>query len=547
MERISQPGYSSKLGIAPRRFTGMILAGLALAGLCAPALTQESAPRRSPEWRTKSPQPTIEDCNGNGDPTKNPNHILPPGSANTDLRINGVACVVDGKQSITQEPGIYLYRNVNIYNGGSLSFNDAQIDFHAHSILVEMNSTLEAGGTTGLKGPLTIWLWGTNNDDIASITCLSDAKNQCGVPDDVWNSNPTVANHTMSGMTCTPVPDDFKYLPKGECFYQYEKLDPNDTTTGAYFGRKVLAVSAGGTLMLRGAKGIRLGTIETSPADSSTSWVRLNQNLHGGGSNGGETSFYVDRPLPTWGNGDHIVVTATDYLPGHTEEFVISNVTTDATGTKITIDTSQPAPMNAVQNPHWGQGYDYSSVVAKHSCDPDHPFDPVHPCVGPIPDPNLKGISTLPSNQIETRAIVALLTRSIRIASEGAPAVLPRDPDSAHFPATANNYYGGHTIIREAFNSYEVQGVEFYQLGQGGAIGRYPIHFHMDRSVPQPDVTTLNLGTYVADCSIVDSMTRFITVHATQGVTLARNVGYKSIGHGFYLEDATEMNNRLYS
>jgi hypothetical protein len=42
-------------------------------------------------------------------------------------------------------------------------------------------------------------------------------------------------------------------------------------------------------------------------------------------------------------------------------------------------------------------------------------------------------------------------------------------------------------------------------------------------------------------------MTRFITVHATQGVTLARNVGYKSIGHGFYLEDATETNNRLYS
>jgi hypothetical protein len=42
-------------------------------------------------------------------------------------------------------------------------------------------------------------------------------------------------------------------------------------------------------------------------------------------------------------------------------------------------------------------------------------------------------------------------------------------------------------------------------------------------------------------------MTRWITIHGTQGVTLARNVGYLSIGHGFYLEDGTETNNKLYS
>jgi len=40
-------------------------------------------------------------------------------------------------------------------------------------------------------------------------------------------------------------------------------------------------------------------------------------------------------------------------------------------------------------------------------------------------------------------------------------------------------------------------------------------------------------------------MTRWMTIHATQGVTLARNVGYKSIGHGFYLEDGSEANNVL--
>ena len=40
-------------------------------------------------------------------------------------------------------------------------------------------------------------------------------------------------------------------------------------------------------------------------------------------------------------------------------------------------------------------------------------------------------------------------------------------------------------------------------------------------------------------------MTRWIVLHGTQDVTLARNVGYKSIGHGFYLEDGTEINNTL--
>jgi hypothetical protein len=40
-------------------------------------------------------------------------------------------------------------------------------------------------------------------------------------------------------------------------------------------------------------------------------------------------------------------------------------------------------------------------------------------------------------------------------------------------------------------------------------------------------------------------MTRWIVLHGTQDVTLERNVGYKSIGHGFYLEDGTEINNTL--
>ena len=117
----------------------------------------------------------------------------------------------------------------------------------------------------------------------------------------------------------------------------------------------------------------------------------------------------------------------------------------------------------------------------------------------------------------------------------------------AAFPHFPDGYYGGHTLIRQGFKQWQVQGVGCDQLGQGGALGRYPVHFHMDRTVPQPSVDPPFDGTFIADSSIHDSNTRFITIHATQGLLLARNVGYQSIGHGFYLEDATEINNRLYS
>ena len=76
-------------------------------------------------------------------------------------------------------------------------------------------------------------------------------------------------------------------------------------------------------------------------------------------------------------------------------------------------------------------------------------------------------------------------------------------------------------------------------MGQGGKIGHYPVHFHMARKVP----TT----TFLKDNSVWDSMTRWYVLHATQGVLMARNVGYESIGHGYYLEDGTETDNKLYA
>ena len=139
----------------------------------------------------------------------------------------------------------------------------------------------------------------------------------------------------------------------------------------------------------------------------------------------------------------------------------------------------------------------------------------------------------------DTRAAVALLTRSICIKSEGNEFDEPF-PDPTVLDEHGKSYYfGGHTVIRQGVELCQMQGVEFFQMGQGGRMGHYPVHFHTARKMPK--------DTYVKDCSIHDSMTRWITLHATQGVKLYRNVGYKSIGHGYYLEDGTEINNELYS
>ena len=442
----------------------------------------------------------VEHCN-------NPAHILPAGDKDTDLQVtNGIDCIVDGRAA----EGTYLYRNVNIWNG-TLTFRDAKIDFHAHSILVENGGTLEAGFDAPAVGPISIWLYGARGDGIPSITCKSG--DTCGVPEAIWRSNPNVVMKEMPHHSCVPA-SNFQPSPVGkDCFYQYEDLDGDDAH-GAFFGRKVLAVSYGGTLLLRGRKGIRRGQIEANPSDSGTSWVRLAKTL-----NTGDRSFRIDRAVPTWSKGDHVVLTSTDYLPGHSEEVVIESVESDATGANITLE-------NGVLYPHYGKAYDFSEIPASS---------------GPRDDPN--GPKTLPSRHVETRAAVALLTRSIMIASEGAEPVM-KDRSVPHFP---EGYYGGHTVIRQGVKQWQIQGVEYYQLGQGGALGRYPVHFHMDRTVPQPTIDPPFDGTFIADSSIHESNTRFITIHATQGLLVARNVGYQSIGHGFYLEDATEINNRLYS
>ena len=89
---------------------------------------------------------------------------------------------------------------------------------------------------------------------------------------------------------------------------------------------------------------------------------------------------------------------------------------------------------------------------------------------------------------VDLRATVGLLSRSIEIRSLGATADqdfpsldqcmiktnVPRQDPSC--------YFGGHVMVRQGFKEAQIQGVEFKQLGQGGRIGHYPVHFHLAKS-----------------------------------------------------------------
>jgi hypothetical protein len=95
-------------------------------------------------------------------------------------------------------------------------------------------------------------------------------------------------------------------------------------------------------------------------------------------------------------------------------------------------------------------------------------------------------------------------------------------------------------MVRQGFRDVQIEGVEFKQLGQGGRQGHYPMHFHLAKS------TAYTQGkAFVKDSSVWDSMNRFAVLHGTHGVTMARNVGYLSVGDGYFLEDGSEIENKL--
>ncbi len=457
---------------------------------------------------------------------------LPPGNGQDDLLLS-VPCEVSG--------GVYLYRNINIIRNGKLTFKDDGSEIHlwAKSILVESDGEILAGteqapfGTN--KGVLTIHLYGSDTDK-EGIECKSPQVTSgvlCGATREAWQSNGASPVSLPGGVT--------------DNFYRYMAHDNTAGETG-FFGRKVLAVSFGGTIKFFGKKGAKYGG-NVPNYDSGTSWVRLRNDKD---VKPERTLIVLDRPVD-WEVGDRIAISPTDYLPGHAEELEIVKIEGPKKLRVTIIDpiTNKPPagcdklPLNEA---NCGLRYHHNGDLY-----PDKDFNFNGDAFKRL-QLNVKLANGGEDNGkflAETRAAVALLTRSIRIVSAGdaIPAEAgrrckydcfpPINTDGGGKPTANQYYYGAQTMFRQGIKEVKVQGVEFYQLGQGGRKGRYPVHMHLLRKTPA--------NTFVKDCSVNESMTRWYTFHGTQGVTLARNVGFKSIGHGYYLEDGTETDNKLYS
>jgi len=94
----------------------------------------------------------------------------------------------------------------------------------------------------------------------------------------------------------------------------------------------------------------------------------------------------------------------------------------------------------------------------------------------------------------------------------------------------------GHTMYHHS-SLGSISYAEFAHLGKEGLLARYPIHYHVMRST--------NRGSSVIGASIWDSHNRFVTIHGTNYVVVKDCIGYKSVGNGFFMEDASEVYNLM--
>jgi hypothetical protein len=92
----------------------------------------------------------------------------------------------------------------------------------------------------------------------------------------------------------------------------------------------------------------------------------------------------------------------------------------------------------------------------------------------------------------------------------------------------------GHTMYHRG-SAGSISYAEFRHLGKEGVLGRYSLHYHLCGDTMR--------GSSLIGVSIHHSKNRWLTVHGTNYLVVRDCVGYQSVGHGFFLEDGTEVYN----
>jgi len=123
--------------------------------------------------------------------------------------------------------------------------------------------------------------------------------------------------------------------------------------------------------------------------------------------------------------------------------------------------------------------------------------------------------------EVEVQAEVSLLSRNVTIQG---------DADSV------DDGFGGHTMVMDGASQH-IEGAEFFQMGQSGILGRYPIHWHLMGDESE--------GQYVQNVSVHHTYQKGITIHGSNNVRVEDIVIYDHFGHGVFFENGSETGNLI--
>jgi hypothetical protein len=222
------------------------------------------------------------------------------------------------------------------------------------------------------------------------------------------------------------------------------------------------------------------GRMEIHGAPLNRTWVKLTRN-----ADEGATKVFLADAVTGWNEGDQVLITGTSRQE-------------PVQGIRTAHVTDQPASeVRTIVGSQKTNGRASMTAGALATLQLDRPLDKTH-------------------RGGEYSAEVANLSRNVIIESA--------DPEKGR----------GHTMYHRG-SAGSISYAEFRHLGKEGVLGRYPIHFHLAGDTMR--------GSSVVGVSVWDSGNRWITIHGTQYLVVRDCIGYRSVGHGFFLEDGTEVFN----
>jgi len=226
------------------------------------------------------------------------------------------------------------------------------------------------------------------------------------------------------------------------------------------------------------------GRMDFHGAPLSRTWVKLGATINKGDAtlNKGDATLVLAEEVTGWRVGDHVIITATKGdLPG------FRNVPAILYGGTYGGDAIQTEERII-------KSIEGTKVTVNGPFYHDH------------------------RGEGELRGEVANLSRNVVVESA--------DPAGER----------GHTMYHRG-SAGSISYAEFRHLGKKNVLGRYSLHFHL--------VGNTMRGSSVIGASIWDSHNRWLTIHGTNYLVIRDCVGYRSVGHGFFLEDGTEVFNVL--